>query len=62
MIPKEAEQKYGKEMLEKMRKTGFLDGITVSLLPNGEADVPESDYDRAFRAAQGQKIHPLDWD
>jgi len=62
MTPKEAEKKYGKEMLEKMRKTGWLDGITMTLNENGEVDVPDSDYDRAYRAAQGKKIHPLEWD
>lgn len=62
MTPKEAEEKYGKEMLEKMEKTGFLSGITVTMNDKGEVDVPEQDYDRAYRAAKGEKIHPLEWD
>ena len=62
MNQKEAEEKYGKETLEKMLKTGWLDGITITRLPNGEIDVPESDYDRAYRALKGEKIHHYEWD
>lgn len=62
MTPKEAIQKYGPEMLEKMRNTGWLDGITVSLNENGEIDIPNSDYDRAYRAAKGEKVSNIEWD
>lgn len=62
MTPKEAEKFYGKDMLKKMRKTGWLDGITVSLNDKGEIDVPESDYDRAFRAVKKKKIGAFEWD
>lgn len=62
MTPKEAELKYGKERLELMVKTGWLDGITVTSNTKGEIDVPASDYDRAYRASLGKKIHPMEWD
>ena len=55
-------KKYGKSMLKKMEKTGWLDGITVSINKDGTINVPESDYDRAYRAAMGEEIHPLEWD
>jgi len=62
MNQEQAEIKYGKEMLKKMELTGWLDGITITMNDKGEPDVPESDYERAFRAANGEKIHPLVWD
>lgn len=62
ITPKEAETKYGKVMLKKMRATGFLSGITMSLNKNGEVDVPDRDYELAYRAARGKKIHPEEWD
>lgn len=62
MNQKQAEKKYGKEMLKKMEATGYLDGITISLTKDGEVDVPESDYERAYRKAIGQKMNQLDWD
>ena len=49
-------------MLKKMDETGWLDGITVSYNKDGTINVPESDYNRAYKAAIGKKIHPLDWD
>jgi hypothetical protein len=59
---KQVIEKYGKEMWDKMCATGWLDAITVTLLPDGDGDIPESDIDRAFRAANGKYIHPLEWD
>lgn len=60
MTPKKALEIYGKEMLEKMDKTGYLDGITVTRLPNGDIDIPESDLDRAFRAVKKLPIGDFD--
>jgi len=64
MTPKEAEEKYGKLMLEKMIKTGFLDGITVTINKDGTMNVPQKDYDIAYKAVKyGKKsIHPYEWD
>lgn len=59
---KQVIKKVGEEMWEKMCATGWLDGITVTLLPNGETDIPESDIDRAYRAAKGEKIGDWEWD
>lgn len=62
MTPKEAEEHYGKEMLKKMRDTGWLDGITATMNEKGEVDIPNSDYERAFRAAKREKIGAFEWD
>lgn len=53
-------EQYGQEMADRMTATGLLDGITVTLLPSGEADIPECDIDRALRAVQGRPVP--DWD
>jgi hypothetical protein len=52
---------YGKKSWAKMLKTGYLDGITVTLT-DGEDDIPESDLNRAYRASKVERLHPLDWD
>lgn len=59
---KEVIKKVGKEMWDKMVATKWLDGITVTMNENGETNIPQSDIDRAYRAAKGEKIHPLNWD
>lgn len=53
---------FGKEMSDKMKKTGYLDGITCEMDENGQLLIPRSDIDRAYRAAKGEKIHPEEWD
>lgn len=62
MTPKEAKEKYGEEVLEKMIKTGWLDGITTTLNKDGIINIPDEDYERAYRAAKGEYIHSLEWD
>jgi hypothetical protein len=53
---------FGKEMSDKMKKTGYLDGITCEMDETGQLLIPRSDIDRAYRAAKGEKIHPEEWD
>lgn len=53
-------EQYGQDLADRMVATGLLDGITCVLLPSGEADIPESDIDRALRAVRGQPVP--DWD
>lgn len=53
---------YGKEMAAKMKKSKMLRGITMTILPNGELDIPESDIRLAYKDVTGQKIHDLEWD
>ena len=62
MIWKEVEKKYGKEMADKMSKSLFLTGITISINKDGETNIPETDIIRAYKDVTGKKIHPLDWD
>lgn len=55
-------EKYGKEMWDKMNETGWLDGITVSIDPDGKINIPQSDIDRAYRAANGKYVSHLEMD
>ena len=55
-------EKYGKDMWDKMVNTGWLDGITVELMPDGKTNIPQSDIDRAYRAANGKYVSHLEMD
>ena len=55
-------KKYGKRMWDAMVKTGWLDGITCTINPDGSIDIPESDIDRAYRSANGIHISAEEWD
>ena len=35
-------EKYGKELWDKMTETGWLDGITISITPDGKMNIPQS--------------------
>lgn len=59
---KDVEKKYGKRMADRMRKSQYLECITVTRLPNGEIDIPERDIDLAFRDVNKKYIHPSEWD
>jgi len=103
---KQVVEKLGQEMWDKMCKTGWLDGITLTIkralcnvmcsecgfvkmecldpydsypflycphedretkfkvasILKSETDIPESDLNRAYRAAKGEKIHEWEWD
>lgn len=48
--------KYGSVTLKKMEKTGWLDGVTGIMLNDGTLAIPESDYERAYRAVKGERI------
>jgi hypothetical protein len=52
MVTKEqAIEKYGKEMWDKMVDTGWLDGITCKITPDGKLDIPQYNIDCAYREA-----------
>jgi hypothetical protein len=55
-------KKVGQKMWDRMCATGWLDGITLSLNADGTVEIPESDIDRAYRAAHGEKISDWGWD
>lgn len=61
MIWREVEQKYGKTLAKKMKKSQYLDGITVTMR-DGEMDIPERDIDLAYRDVKKRYIHPEEWD
>lgn len=58
---KQIEKKYGTEVTERMKKSGWLDGITVTILPDGSHDIPQVDIDRALKAICG-RAPVYDWD
>lgn len=62
MIWEEVEKKYGKELAEKMKKSGYLVGNTVTITEGGKIDIPERDIDLAYRDVTGKKIHESEWD
>lgn len=62
MIWQEVINEYGEEMADKMKKSKMLIGITMTILPSGEMDIPESDIRLAYKDVTGQKIHNLEWD
>ena len=53
---------YGKSLMDKIIKEGYLDGCTVAINPDGTEDIPESDITRAIREIKGKKINQSDWD
>ena len=62
MIWEEVEEKYGKKLADKMKKSKMLCGITMSLRPDGKCDIPEGDIHLAWKDVTGKYIHPLEWD
>jgi hypothetical protein len=59
MIWPEVIEKYGKWMADRMAKSPFLDGITVTMR-DGQMDIPAEDIERAYQWAKGRKI--IGWD
>ncbi|GAI09732.1 unnamed protein product [marine sediment metagenome] len=62
MIWEEVEEKYGKEIADKMKKSKMMCGITMSLRADGKTDIPERDIELAYKDVMGKPIHPLEWD
>lgn len=62
MIWKNIIDEYGKEIADKMKRSSYLQGITVSINKDGEIDYPESDIRLAFKDIKGEKIHSYEWD
>jgi len=60
LTTRQAKIKYG-ACLDKMKKTGYLDGITC-MIKNDTIYCPESDYELAYRASKGKRIHPWEVD
>lgn len=62
MIWKEVEKEYGKKIANKLKKSPWLKGITVTITKNGEIDYPESDINRALLHYKNPKIKIYNWD
>jgi hypothetical protein len=59
---KQVEKRFGKKIAAELKTSQYLDGITMTILPSGEFDIPERDIDLAIRDITGQYIHPEEWD
>ena len=57
MIWEDVEKKYGKELADKMRKSKYLQGITVELTEEGKVDIPEGDIKLAYKDVTGKPIY-----
>lgn len=61
MKTSELEQKYGKKLINKIMKEGFLNGCTIAIT-NGKDDIPEIDIILAIKEMGGKKIGVFEWD
>ena len=62
MIWEEVEEKYGKEMADKISKSKYLHGITISIGKDGKPDIPERDIHLAYKDVTGKHIGVGEWD
>lgn len=62
MLWEEVISKYGKEMADKMKKSQFLIGNTVTITDDGELDIPEKDIELAYKDVTGKKVYQFEWD
>jgi len=58
----ELEQKYRRELIDKILKGSYLEGCTVIISKDGTEDIPEEDIIRAIKEIKGEKINPFEWD
>ncbi len=57
---KQLEEKYGKKLISKIIKEGYLDGCTIVINKDGSTkDIPEEDIINAIKEMKGL---PYDWD
>jgi hypothetical protein len=59
--PEEALKVYGKSMMRKMEKSGWLTGCT-GIICDGKMLLPRCDYDRAYRSVTGQHVSEAEMD
>lgn len=59
---KEVVEKYGVEIAEKIKQSGWLDCITCYMNEEGEGVIPQRDIDIALRAINGEEIGAWEWD
>jgi hypothetical protein len=56
------EEKYGKQLINKILREGYLRGCTIIINKDGTEDIPEEDIIRAIKEIKGQKINAFEWD
>ena len=59
MKRKELGKKYGKKLIDKIFKKGYLDGCTIAII-DGEDDIPEVDIIGAIKEMKGELV--VGWD
>jgi len=59
---KEILKKYGKKLGNKILKDTYMTGITVTILPDGDYNIPQSDVIRALRHIEDEKFEDGAWD
>ena len=62
MKKEELIKKYGKKLINKILKEGYLDGCTISINKDGSENIQESDIKIAIREINGEEIEPYEWD
>jgi hypothetical protein len=62
MKKEELDKKYGKKLVDKIIRNGYLDGCTVKINQDGSEDIPEEDIRFALREMSGEKISDFEWD
>lgn len=59
---KEVVERCGVEIAEKIKQSGWLDGITCYMDEEGVAVIPQRDIDVALKAIRGEEIGDWEWD
>jgi len=59
MKRKDLEKKYGKKLIDKIFKEGYLEGCTMGINEDGTDDIYEIDIINAIKEIKGL---PYDWD
>lgn len=55
-------KKYGPKLGKAILNDDWMQGITVTTLPNGEMNIPDSDVERALKHIRGKSISEFEWD
>lgn len=58
----QVEIEFGKELSERMKKSKYLQGITMTMNDDGTTDIPESDIACAYKDITGMEIAWWEYD
>ena len=60
MKQEELEKKYGKKLIRKILKEGYLNGCTVGINKDGSDDIYKWDITKAIKEMKGEPV--VSWD